>query len=173
MKNKMKKFLEKLSKRKYRGVSLVEALVYLAILASVFTVIFEFAIIISDANRTEEIDLDMQTNKVLIVENLEEAFISASSIDEVNSVFNTGNDILIINDETGTYSFYLVNGKLVVDNHGSINNLVSSQFWVNNYTVSPIYDHLDVISGVEVNLTYYSTRDSNKTITLQRTFTYK
>ena len=82
-------------------------------------------------------------------------------------------DILIINDETGTYSFYLVNGKLVVDNHGSINNLVSSQFWVNNYTVSPIYDHLDVISGVEVNLTYYSTRDSNKTITLQRTFTYK
>lgn len=169
----MKKFLEKLSKRKYRGVSLVEALVYLAILASVFTVIFEFAIIISDANRTEEIDLDMQTNKVLIVENLEEAFISASSIDEVNSVFNTGNDILIINDETGTYSFYLVNGKLVVDNHGSINNLVSSQFWVNNYTVSPIYDHLDVISGVEVNLTYYSTRDSNKTITLQRTFTYK
>ncbi len=173
MKNKMKKFLEKLSKRKYRGVSLVEALVYLAILASVFTVIFEFAIIISDANRTEEIDLDMQTNKVLIVENLEEAFISASSIDEVNSVFNTGNDILIINDETGTYSFYLVNGKLVVDNHGSINNLVSSQFWVNNYTVSPIYDHLDVISGVEVNLTYYSTRDSNKTLTLQRTFTYK
>lgn len=169
----MKKFLEKLSKRKYRGVSLVEALVYLAILASVFTVIFEFAIIISDANRTEEIDLDMQTNKVLIVENLEEAFISASSIDEVNSVFNTGNDILIINDETGTYSFYLVNGKLVVDNHGSINNLVSSQFWVNNYTVSPIYDHLDVISGVEVNLTYYSTRDSNKTLTLQRTFTYK
>ena len=173
MKNKMKKFLEKLSKRKYRGVSLVEALVYLAILASVFTVIYKFAIIISDANRTEEIDLDMQTNKVLIVENLEEAFISASSIDEVNSVFNTGNDILIINDETGTYSFYLVNGKLVVDNHGSINNLVSSQFWVNNYTVSPIYDHLDVISGVEVNLTYYSTRDSNKTITLQRTFTYK
>ena len=169
----MKKFLEKLSKRKYRGVSLVEALVYLAILASVFTVIFEFAIIISDANRTEEIDLDMQTNKVLIVENLEEAFISASSIDEVNSVFNTGNDILIINDETGTYSFYLVNGKLVVDNHGSINNLVSSQFWVNNYTVSPIYDHLDVISGVEVNLTYYSTRDSSKTITLQRAFTYK
>ena len=80
MKNKMKKFLEKLSKRKYRGVSLVEALVYLAILASVFTVIFEFAIIISDANRTEEIDLDMQTNKVLIVENLEEAVSLAKQI---------------------------------------------------------------------------------------------
>jgi len=157
----------------YQAVTLVEALVYLAILASVFSVIFEFALIISNANRTEEIELDLQTNKVIVVQNMEEVFADTTNIDTTNSVFDTGDDILILNNETGTYSYYVVNGRLVVDNHGTINNLISTDFWVNNFTATPIYDHLGVVSGVEINLTFHAVKDSSKSANIQRAFTYK
>lgn len=106
-----------------RGYTLVELLVYASLVALLFGVVIQTAITISSVYKTSRAYLDINSAAITAFSALSRDIRRASSIDQVNSTFNSsgGKLVLLMKQPDGTNNstaYYVANNRVEVDQNG-------------------------------------------------------
>ncbi len=152
--------------KKNRGISLVEMIMYIALLAVITVVVIDMMVSISVSYRTVKTTRDMENSAMTSMGRMETEIRDASSIDIPNSIFNTTSSVLSLNVENGTSTatstirFYLTGGQIEIDQ----NSASSGPLTLPSVTVSSlIFRNISTgySSGVKIELTMTATTSAN------------
>jgi prepilin-type N-terminal cleavage/methylation domain-containing protein len=107
------------------GFTLVEMLVYLAIMVVITLALVQSIIVVVKSNKQSFVVNNIKNSAISILEKMTREIRDASSIDVVNSVFGTSTGILQLNttDSSGnakTTQFYLQSNNLMVTSSSSL-----------------------------------------------------
>jgi len=154
----------------YKGVTLIEALIYLGIFAAIFTVIIQYVLTTVQSNQRNEYRYDLASTTVLIHEHLNSSFFSSTSTDSVLSTFNSDQSVLHLQNNTGYYEYYVSNGVLQFNSGGIVEAITPNSIYVSRFYVTPIIDGEGNILAVEITIDISSNKDSTVTKTINSVY---
>lgn len=141
-------------KRTLRGFSYFEVILYLGLFSMLATALFQYswdAIDLSIKNRTERRIL---SDARILSERLNAIIRNASSIDMVDSVFETEQSKLVLTDDSGdTIQVAIVNGQLLLSRDGTQIALHSSQSRLISFWLSATGQAINHSEAVSYSLT--------------------
>ncbi|MFC1721370.1 PilW family protein [Patescibacteria group bacterium] len=145
---------------KQKGFSLIELLIYIAILISAVTIVAVFTVDIIKANRAEQGNRDTQQNARFIIERLQ---YETRWANDIATPYQT--DEMILETSSGNVRFYLNTGDngqtaMFIERDGSSQQLTSSQVEVSQFELQTI-DPANGPPSVRVELTVDDTALDN------------
>lgn len=140
---------------KYRGVTLLETLIYIGLFGVVFITLIQFMISIGDNNQDVAERTDAARYKLFLYEHIEESIDWTVSINEVNSIFDVPNGILYLDNGADYIEYELSNGQLIVERSGGIPIAITpANISVTSFTIDELYGIDSQLIGVEVEVVY-------------------
>ncbi len=144
-------------KNKKSGYSLVETIIYIALLCILISAIIWSTASIVKAYKKMRTIRDVENSAVAAMDRMEREIRDADSVNASQSTFGTSNGVLTLNGNTPTgtsetLKFYLTNGVLYVDQNGTqLGPLTLSDVTVSNLTFN--YFSNSNSSGVQILMT--------------------
>ena len=94
--------------KKYRGITLIESVLYLGLFAITFTTIMQFYFSTGNSNIRSAENFRIQRTRIYLVEHLDTTFEEAVSVDVANSTFDDDDGVVRLNVGAG-YVQYQIN----------------------------------------------------------------
>jgi hypothetical protein len=144
---------------KYKGITIIESVVYLGVFAIIFVGMMQFFFMIGRSNQAVEDQVLIEKNILLITQHTNDSFVDGFSIDETSSTFDDDNGVLVINlDELGlskiTYS--IENKKIQFENESTEkNSLTRTVVDVRKMRYQLIKNSDDISVGVRVEYEFF------------------
>lgn len=168
----MKQWSAMKNNKNYKGMTLIEILIYLAIFAAIFTVIIQYALATMSSNQKSEYKYELASSSAYLHEHFNTSFFSSTSTDEFSSVFYNDNGKLTLNGSSGNYTYYIDSGMLYFNRAGTVNAVTPSSLYITKFYVSPIRNNDNVIIAIEITTGIQSSKDSNVTKELNSIYKY-
>lgn len=156
-----------------RGFSLIEVVVYTAIIAGVLGIVLAGMLSLYQAGQKSRLTRNVNLSGTIGLERMSREVRDASSIVTVGSTFGSDPGVLIISTDNasttgGTYKFYLSDGKLQIENSlgpvaltGGEAQITDLIFWhvvaTNSEAVRIKLTVADVASSTSESRTFYNT----------------
>lgn len=162
-----------MNKQKYKGITLIEVVVYLALFALIFVGVVQFLIAVADNNTFTQNRIEIDRYKIYLYQHLEESLDWASQVDGVSSTFDSDNGVLVLKDtsvvpeETLTYS--LNSGKVEVNRGGVILPVTPANVTVSKLRFEDLLDNQGNVVGVVVT-TDFSLNNSSVAENITHTY---
>lgn len=144
---------------KNRGISLLETLIYVTILASMLVMVINTLIPLSVSFVGIRLSREVNTSAIIVLERITSEVKKAKSINQAASVFNVSPGILALSttDDIGhpsTILFSVVNGALRISSGGvDIGELTASNVAVSNFIVKFIDTGRSGVVAITLGLT--------------------
>jgi type II secretory pathway pseudopilin PulG len=147
--------LKKLFSQKLTAITLLETILYLGIFAVFMTVVVNFLLMATEANRKAQERAEMNRNLILIQEHLGNSVISAVSIDAANSTFENANGKLRLNLAGSTTVEYRVENNLLkfIGTDAVNTTITDSRYKVTEFYLTPVNGTSGQLIGLEVRIT--------------------
>ncbi len=143
-------------KNRLKGTTLIETVLYIAILTSILFVLVNFTLSTQEATIHTERRSQIYTNTEFITQHLDSTFSKISTIDEAQSSFDQDKGILYLNIQNEEHNYTLSQNKLLYDNTPISGNDVI----VNSFNIQPLYNKKDIVSAVKISIQITSLRDA-------------
>ena len=129
-------------RNKFKGITLVESLIYLALFGVFFLTVMQFLFYLQNFTNNAESRLLLNQNSIFISEHLKETFKNAKSIDTINSQLDQDLGKIRIQNNDNTYVEYLVNQNRIdfKDNLGNLIPLSQTKIGINKLNFQTITD---------------------------------
>ena len=127
--------------KKNSGYTLVETIIYMAILTLFIYAIISTLVLIFKTNKTTGAAESVSNTAIFILERVNREIKTATSIDYASSTFGATSSVLFLNSLTSTSSprtvkFYLDSGKVRVDENGAY---LGPLFYTNSTTTKLLF----------------------------------
>ncbi|GAB4158020.1 MAG: hypothetical protein Fur003_1760 [Candidatus Dojkabacteria bacterium] len=156
---------------KYKGITLIETLVYLGLFGIIFIMIIQFLFSVTDNNTLVQNRISVNRYKLYIFEHLTETFDQADSIDEANSLFNSDSGTLNLEDLNGEEFTYTINsGNLSFNRNGETTDITPNEIRISQFRPEAIRNSANEIIGTKITIAYQFA--SKNWIEDEFTFTY-
>ncbi len=157
------------SLKNQRGITLVEALVYLALFGMIFLTMVEFFISMNQGNKQAKYSIDVEKSSIFVLEHLKESFDQATVIDPNLSTFDVDNGVLRLTTGSG-YIEYRVSGQhLQIDRNGTTNNITTNGLTMTVFKITKVLNRKNEIVGIKLNFTIRSTKYPSKLKSVETT----
>jgi len=155
-----------LNKVNKKGFTLIETLVYLALFGAIFTSVISFVITVSGYNNSVEQRNEINIETLFINEHISDSFKKGTTIDTVNSTFNSDNGVLRINVSGGYVEYSIVNSRLNFKSNLVNYYLTDSKFSLSKLNFKKVLDSNNNVVGIKTSIYMSYPKDSkvNKTI---------
>lgn len=160
-------------RNKFKAMTLVELVVYLALFGVIFLSIMQFVMATNQNNDTARGRNLIEKNTVFILRHLEQAFSSVQSIDEINSIFDIDQGKLVLNTNDGIKQYQLSGTKLEYNYGGSDFDLVQPGFEITSFKIEKILNNDDQLVGVIISITMDSINLINVSKNISTSFLIK
>ena len=143
----------KITKINYKGISLIETVVYLALFAVVFTVIVSFFITVSNANKGAKDKQQLEYVSLFVIKHLEQN-LQSETISSVttDSIVFTGN---------GVSNNYVFSDRIQFNNGIQIIPVTPLFVSISNTILTSVKDKNNNIVGVEIDFRVNSISDTS------------
>jgi len=162
-----------ISKKKLKGISLIEVLIYLAIFSLIFGVIIQYMLSVSENNRKTFLKRDAGNTTIFVSEHLKIDFALATSIDTVNSTFNNSNGKIRLLLPSGYVEYTVLNNRINVNKNGVNNYITTNKFYVTNFYVEQVLSQSNTLAGARFTIDFYPLKNSISSSRLQTMFILK
>lgn len=139
-------------KSKRKGVTLIETLVYLALLGFILTTLGGFATFIIKSNSAANDKIDIQKNIIFLNEHFSDIFKSSTAIVPANSIFNSNTGKIQLTATGKTYIYQIVSNKLSVNVNGTENQLINSAYRTDTFNIQQVYDSKNNLVGAKIQI---------------------
>lgn len=153
-------------KRKFKALTLIETIVYLAIFSFMITLVIQFVFVVDKGNDVGLSRVEMEKQVIYLGQHLADSFETSVSINETNTVLNDSNGILYLN-HNGTYIEYtLNNGVIEVDRGSGKVPITTPEYTVTNFLLEPVRNAGGTLAGIRVHIDLEEANDPNITRSL-------
>lgn len=142
-------------KNRLKGTTLVETVLYIAILTTILFVIVSFTLSTSEATMRTERRAHVYSASEFITQHLDYIFSRATGINETKSSFNQDNGMLYINIGNEEHYYSLSSNKLVYDG----TEMNTKDILIKKFHAVPVHNKKEKVVGVRVTLEIESLRD--------------
>lgn len=142
-------------KNRLEGTTLIETILYIAILSAILFVMINFVLTTKEATLRTGRRADVLISSELLTQHLDYTFSKVTGIDETKSLFNNDNGILYINIGSQEHYYSLSNNKLTYDG----TDLNGDNILINHFHVTPVYNKKDNVVGVRIALEIAAEKD--------------
>ncbi len=159
----MKKYFYKIRKidlkkniKDNMAFSLVETIIYVALLAIILTVIIDSILVMSNAYRSVTVTRNIEDTALISMDRMTREIRNASSIDETQTVYNNDHGAIFLNsiDASNTptsIKFYLSGQRILIDENGTyLGPITSSNVLVDSLYFRPIVSSSSV--GIKIEM---------------------
>ncbi len=160
-------------KNNKKGFTLIEAIVYMALFAVVFTTIVEFAITVGQYNGDSGLKITIDRASIFINQHINESFKNSQSINVANSTFDNDNGVLVLNSTAGNITYRLNNNRLIVNKNGADYYLSGSDLQIIKLYFEQVkVSHSNKVVGVRLTLQLRTVKKSSVSRTITTSFIY-
>ena len=142
-------------KNRLKGTTLIETVLYVAILTAILFVMVNFVLTTTEATLRTERRADILSNAEFLTQHLDYTFSKVTGIDETKSLFNEDNGVLYINFGSQEHYYSLSNNKLTYDG----TDLNGDNILINHFYITPVYNKKNNIVGVRIALEIAAEKD--------------
>lgn len=82
---------------KYKGITAVETVIYLAIFSAIFITMIQYMFSIGKNNQLAEDTINLEKNALFITQHMRDSFMTAESINVASSTFNNDSGVMVLN----------------------------------------------------------------------------
>lgn len=158
-------------KKKFRAITLMELLVYLALFGIIFISVLQFTLQVEENNRRSLNHNLLQKYSIFINQHIAQTIDDTDSIDTAGSTFDNPQGVLDLNLFGGSATTYTLSGGQLSVNRGSgAVDLTPSYLTIDNFFLEQIEDSEGNVIGVKANLHMYSNFDSDVDNTIETNF---
>jgi Tfp pilus assembly protein PilV len=162
------------SKKKIKGITLIEMLVYLAIFGMIFLTIIQFVLMIVSSNQRAEQRKEMERTTTFLLEHMNDSFSRSNTVDIGGSVFNSNNGRIRTTNGVVFYEYSLNNSRIQINSSGTTNFLTTADTAVTKFFVERVNSpQTGLPDGVRITLDIESNKDKNVKKTISTAFTVK
>lgn len=144
--------------QKYKGITLIEVLVYLGLFALIFIGVVQFLIAVADNNTYSQNRIEVSRYKLYLFEHIEEGVEWASEIDGVNSTFSSDNGVLALKDTTivpdGLLTYSLNSGRIEVNRDGVVTPISPANMTVTKLRFEELQNNQGDIVGITATMDF-------------------
>ncbi len=148
------------SKRKLKGVTLIETMLYIGLFSIILLMVLNFMMSTQEATLKNNRRGAVYKTSEFLTQHLTNSFENAISIDNTNSVFGNNNGLLELNFSDGIKQYYLLNSTLFFDSV----RITPPDISVTQFFLEPIYNG-DPNTPIAVKITIDTVSNSDSTIT--------
>lgn len=143
-------------KNRLKGTTLVETVLYIAILTSILFVMVSFMLSTREATMRTERRSNVYSTSEFLTQHLGYIFASVTSINETKSSFNVDNGSLYANIGSGEHYYTLTDNKLIYDGTPISGNNVL----IRKFNIEAVHNKKNEVVGVRVTLEIVASRDA-------------
>ncbi|KXK08710.1 MAG: hypothetical protein QY330_00610 [Candidatus Dojkabacteria bacterium] len=141
---------------KLKAVTLVEAIIYLAVFGVLFLIVVQFMFSISEANSRSSLRNEIDRNVLFLTNHFQDNFAEATSINASLSQFANDNGVLRLTDNGEYYEYRLNSGRVQFNRNGVQNYLTMANIDINQLRFDRV-EYLDgSLTGARVTITLSS-----------------
>ncbi len=121
-----------------KAITLIETVIYLALIGSAFFLIVNFGFTIADFNRDAGVNNEIQQSLVFLNQHFEEHIELADSVDEAGSTLGVNPSTLALDDGAVTYIYSIDSGNLTFNDGTDTFNLTFGDASITNFLVEEV-----------------------------------
>lgn len=160
-------------RNRFKAMTLVELVVYLALFGLIFLSIMQFVLASNQNNDTARGRNLIEKNSVFLLRHLEQSFASIQSLDEINSVFDIDQGKLVLNTSDGIKQYQISDTQLEYSFDGTDFNLIQPGFEITSFRIEKILNNDDQLVGVIISITMNSINLLNVNKSISTSFLIK
>lgn len=149
-----------LVKTKFKALTLVEVVVYLALFGILSLVIVQFFVRIYEYQKDLESKEELYKAMLFTNEHLSQSFEEYESVNGASSVFSSDNGILRLEDGADYLVYSVDNLHLTVDKNGIESNITNSDIYVTKFFLEDIVYESGIV-GVNVEIIFFDSNNNN------------
>jgi hypothetical protein len=173
MRKKKNRLLKLRFKHKFRAITLMELLIYLALFGVIFVSVLQFTLQVEENNRRSLNHNLLQKYSIYLNQHMAQAVDDTDSVDIAGSTFANSQGVLDLNPFAGgAITYRLTTGQLSINRGSGAVNITPSYLTIDNFTVERIRDSAGGDVGVKITVHMYSNFDSDVDNTLQTNYMF-
>ncbi len=131
--------MNKIDKKKKKGITLIETLLYLSLFGMFFVTILEYVFAITEFNRFADQRNEIQKNVIYLDQHLKDSFVVADSIDTGQTTFSNNSGKLRLTTTGGAfYEYNIVNQRLQFNKNGTLFFLTKPEHIISRFNLEPV-----------------------------------
>lgn len=146
-------------KNNLKGITLIETIIYIGIFALFLPIVMNFMLSTQESTRRNNYNLQLSKSVEFISEHLDYSFEKVKSIKEEDCIFNEDRGVLVLNTTNETVSYTVSNSKI----YYNTTPITPSNMSITQFRIEPIYNHLNIATGVRIFVALQSKHDPSMT----------
>ena len=164
------KFMKRMKNRTEEGLTLVEIVLYLALFAIIFFTVMQFVLAVSENNRVAMARSKVERTHIFVLEHLQESFSEAESVNDVGSLFEDDSGVMVLNLESGSLRYSLVNDRIMFERGGVSVPLTAPDVVVSRFYLEEVLNAASSTVGVRITMEI-TTEEEDSTETIETAYT--
>lgn len=149
-------------KNKLKGVTLIEAMLYIGLFSIIIMIVLNFMFSTQEATLRTNRRSQLNTASEFVNQHINYSFSNALRINEENCAFGNNQGILELQLQEGNRQYTMSNGRLYYDSIP----ITPTNVVVSSFSLTPVHDRNSVLIGVRTEVLLLSKGDTSLTDTL-------
>jgi hypothetical protein len=137
--------------KKLKAITLTETLVYIAIFSIFMLTMMQFFISIQINQDKVYKEMELEMNKIFLINHFEENLKDNFIFDSINSIINGDKDTLVFRNQGGNIQYKISNNDLILERVGVEEKISNRKASIQSFYIEPILNKENEIIAVKIN----------------------
>ena len=160
-------------KKRFKAITLVESLIYLALFGLIFLAVMQFFITLRGNNQLTLEKANLEKVNTYLNNHFSDSFLNTLYIDETNSIFTNNNGRIRIVKAGGYKEYSLNSGVLTYSDNGIIKTILDPDYKIDKLRFDKILNEDNLLQGIRIELKIVSIKNINNFKDIHTSFLLK